>query len=165
MERYIAEFVRPEDIVTTIEIAGETVDCVAIDRQPALRRADMRNHVPQLRPPSSPKEEPKETPTTIVGDPVRREAVLKVKQVYGAKTPICPEKSVPIRRLTIEILDNFETLEDFFRARPPHDLTGPTDKHQYAYSYVTGDNTGGRSPRSTSGAPIPSSPANSACRR
>lgn len=146
MERYIAEYVNREDVVATIEIsAQELIDCVTIDKQPALRRIELKGHTPRLQPPTGPKEKPQRDAGTLVGDPAQADRLGIPKPEYGADGKICPERTVPIRRLTIEIMDNFETLEDFFRARPPHTLTGPTSLHQYANSAISVDNWGAQS--------------------
>lgn len=146
MERYIAQFVRPEDVVATIKLpSGDICDCVAVDKQPALRRPEMKGHVLRLEPPRSPDTKQVDATVTLVGDPALPRVLVTPRQEYGADGRLCPEKSVPIRRLDISILDNFETLEDFFRARPPHELTGPTALHQYANSGFSGDNWGAQS--------------------
>jgi Neprosin len=146
MERYIAGYVKPEDVVTSIKVSeSEVIDCVAIARQPALTRSGLGAAGLRLRPPADPQEERAGAPGTRVGDPARGDRIRSAELDYGTKGPLCPEQTVPIRRLTIEILDNFETLEDFFRARPPHMLTGPTDSHQYANSWIAGDNSGAQS--------------------
>lgn len=143
MERYIAEFVDPADVVTSIKLSEhELIDCVAMDRQPALRRPGVSRSDLRSQPPTNPDEEAVEAIGTLVGDPAREDRVRMPELEYGANGQLCPEETVPVRRLTMEILDNFETLEDFFRARPPHALTGPTDEHQYANAWVTADNWG-----------------------
>jgi hypothetical protein len=146
MERYIADFVRPEDVATSIELSPkEIIDCVLAERQPALRRPELRGHVLQQEPPLTPRNEPPvEEASTLRGDPTKARPRL-VPQEYGGPGRVCPEKTVPIRRLSLEILDNFETLEDFFRARPPHLLAGATDLHQYATAQFLGDNWGAQS--------------------
>jgi hypothetical protein len=146
MERYLADFVRQEDIVDSIALsAGEVADCVAIERQPALRRPELQGHTLQQRTPADPDERTDDRSLSPLKDPASAEELAAAIQEYGSDSRTCPENSVPIRRLTIDILDNFETLEDFFRARPPHDLTGPTNLHQYAYSYIFTDNWGSQS--------------------
>lgn len=146
MERYIAEYINREDVVATIKLSAyELIDCVAIDKQPALRRIELKEHIIRLEPPAGPKEEPQRGSGTLVGDPARADGLKVSKLEYGADGKTCPKRTVPLRRLTIEILDNFETLDDFFRARPPHTLTGPTDSHQYANSAIIVDNWGAQS--------------------
>lgn len=146
MESYIAEFVRADDIVSQIELSpSEIIDCVAVGRQPALRHPMLKEHVLQTEPPAGPKEMEKSEPTTLVGDPVRAGTEQTISQEYGSEGRSCPQESVPVRRLTIEILDNYETLEEFFQARPPHLLTGPVNNHQYASTRFTGDNWGAQS--------------------
>jgi hypothetical protein len=146
MEEYIAEHVEPEDVVATIQLSkDELVDCVRLDRQPSLRRPALQGDAVRMEPPAGPREEPKETSPTLVDDPSGPIRVENTRLAYGAESRVCPERTIPVRRLTIEILDNFETLEDFLRARPPHALTGPTDQHQYAYSYILVDSWGAQS--------------------
>jgi hypothetical protein len=64
-----------------------------------------------------------------------------------AAGPICPQGTVPIRRLTIEELERFRNLDDFRKKVPAHlegkqrgvpseeeaPIDGPTALHQYAY--------------------------------
>jgi hypothetical protein len=146
MERYIAGHVDRDAVVATIQLsAQELVDCVAIDRQPALRRPALRGHTVRPQPPAEAKEDAREGATPLSGDPARPDQLGIPKAEYGADGKTCPERSIPVRRLTIEILDNFATLDDFFRARPPHELAGPTNLHQYANSYVFVDNWGAQS--------------------
>lgn len=146
MERYIAEYVNRKDVVASIKLSThELIDCVAIDKQPALRRIKMKGHILRLQPPAGPKEKSRRAAGTLVGDPAQADSLRIPKAEYGTNGKICPKRTVPLRRLTIEILDNFETLEDFFRARPPHALTGSTNTHQYANSGITVDNWGAQS--------------------
>jgi hypothetical protein len=146
MEHYIAKYISRDDVVTTIELSTyELIDCVAWDKQPALRRPELKGHKLRFEPPSGPKDEPEEFSSILLGDPVQADRLTTPKLEYGTQVKTCPEGTVPLRRLTIEILDNFETLEDFFRARPPHALTGPTSRHQYANSFISVDNWGAQS--------------------
>jgi Neprosin/Neprosin activation peptide len=146
MERYIAGHVDRSAVVVTLQLsAHELIDCVARDRQPALRRPELQGHTIRLRAPVDPREDTREIATPLSGDPAGAARLAVPKAEYGADGKRCPERTIPLRRLTIEILDNFRTLEDFFRARPPHELTGPTNTHQYANSYIFVDNWGAQS--------------------
>ena len=146
MVRYIAEFVRAEDVVSKIELSsGEVIDCVDMQKQPSLRLPGIDVLEIRFKPPTELKALSRGDSLAFIGDPVRDEPPRMAQQEYGTKGKTCPEGAVPIRHLTIEILDNFETLEDFFRARPPHTRSGPTSLHQYANSYHSGDNWGAQS--------------------
>jgi hypothetical protein len=146
MEQYIAGFVDRDSVLATIQLSGqELVDCVAIDRQPALKRPALRGHAIRRAPPAEATVDAREADTPLSGDPARPDRLRVPQAEYGVAGKICPERSVPVRRLTIEILDNFATLDDFLRGRPPHELTGPTDRHQYANSYIFVDNWGAQS--------------------
>lgn len=146
MARYLAELVRPEDIVTSIELpSGDICDCVAVDRQPALRAQELKGHKISFDPPAPLEEEETRMEEAQDKDPASDDQLIELLQEYGQEGKTCPEKTVPILRLTMEILDNFETLDDFLKARPPHELTGPTARHQYASGRFNGDNWGGQS--------------------
>jgi Neprosin/Neprosin activation peptide len=146
MKSYIEKYINREDVVSSIELSKhEVIDCVAMDKQPALRQPALKGHTIRLQPPGGPKEREQESPPAFIGDPAPAKKLQVLQLEYGTKGKVCSEKSVPVRRLTMEILDNFETLEDFFRARPPHALTGPTGLHQYANSAASVDNWGAQS--------------------
>ena len=146
MERYIANYIQSEDIVTTIVLpSGDTCDCIAIERQPALKRSELAGHKINYEPPVLPKELQGDQSSNLESDPASQKQLTELKQEYGSNGKLCPEKTIPILRLTMEILDNFETLDDFFRAHPPHNVNGPTSLHQYATARFTGDNWGGQS--------------------
>jgi hypothetical protein len=151
METYLAEHVRKEDIVRSLKLpSGEMVDCVDIYKQPAMRRPGMEKHELQLRPSGDPEDRRDGDQVEALGE---EDPALKnkkgdpqlLKQEYMAAKEQCPEKSVPMRRLTMDILKNFKTLEEFRRKNPPHLVDGPTNLHQYAHAYRNGDNWGAQS--------------------
>ena len=147
MEKYLAEYVRKEDIVKTLELpSGEVVDCVDLFKQPALRSPGMKGHKVQLRPRSEARKVAQEDRSTSPNDidPVSDVKPALLVQEY-AKGPVCPERSVPIRRLTMETLKNFRTLDEFFRKNPPHLVDGPNNEHQYAHAARTVNNWGAQS--------------------
>jgi hypothetical protein len=151
MEKYLAEHVRKEDIVRSLKLSsGETVDCVDIYKQPAMRRPGMEKHEIQLKPSGDPEDRRDDGEVEALGeeDPTlknKKGGPQLLKQEYMVAKEQCPEKSVPIRRLTMDILKNFKTLEDFRRKNPPHLVDGPTSLHQYAHAYRNGDNWGAQS--------------------
>lgn len=167
MQRYVHERVDPKSIRESFRSpSGDDVDCVDINRQPALRRPGMEGHKVQLAP---------NTTELKVGD----DAKAKGRDNLGEGSPgeqrlqkarrSCPKGSVPIRRLTENIMKNFRSLEDFRRKIPDYvgdsrgrgkdkgDLdtepgeefeqprTGSSSKHQYAHARRTVDNWGAES--------------------
>lgn len=137
MREYIAQYVRAEDVVDRFTSpAGDEIDCVDIPKQPALRRPDMKNHVIEY------------TPRTFAQDEIMKGEAenpdrVSMEQEFSSGGKSCPQGSVPIRRLTMETLKHFETLEAFFMKTPPKD--GPTSLHQYAKADKWVDNWGGES--------------------
>ena len=151
MARYIEEFVDRDTIVKSLELeSGDIVDCVDVYRQPALRRAEMKGHKLMFEPSYEPKEdreaegneEDKGGVSKFDEDPSGRSELIEGRQLYGSNGELCPEKTVPIRRPTMEILKNFETLEDYFSKEPPHLVNGPNNLHQYAHAYRSVSNWG-----------------------
>lgn len=144
MEIFIRRLHRPEDSVRTISLpSGDVVECVDIEKQPAMRSTAMRGQKIQLLPSAATLEADRAArilgrPEGAQRDPRGEERVAQ--QQYGTESEMCPAGSVPIRRLTMDILKNFRTLEEFFNKSPPK--KGPTAKHQYAHAYRNGDNWG-----------------------
>lgn len=50
-----------------------------------------------------------------------------MQQIYGTETDVCPEKSIPITRITLEELVQFEILQDCFNKTLPHIQNGLND--------------------------------------
>lgn len=159
MEKYLADYVSPKAIVKTLELpSGDVIDCVDVYQQPALRRRGMEGHKLMFEPRGEPEDAKTGDDEKAAGireldssasekdvDPGSIRDQLAARQTYGATGELCPEKTIPIRHLTMEILKNFKTLDDFLNARPPHNVDGPTSLHQYAHAYRTIDNWGAQS--------------------
>jgi len=157
MADYLAHHVDPRDIVASFTTAaGDEVDCVDLYAQPALRRRGMEQHVIEF------------APKTFPGG-AHSDAVVAVPQTRGDSIEQCPEGAVPIRRLTMNILERFRTLADFRKKVPSHlgqahdfqldhtddaqlpadgilpPRTGATSLHQYAHAYQSVANWGAES--------------------
>lgn len=117
--------------------SGDTIDCVDVYNQPALRRPGMEKHELQFVPAMVPTASEEEKST-------KENEVLPPQQLFSLIGDTCPEKSVPMRRLTMETLKRFETLDDFFKKRPPfgNNTSAP---HEYAHARRTVDNFGAES--------------------
>jgi hypothetical protein len=141
MQEYLAQHVRPEDVLFRFTSpAGDEIDCVDIQKQPALRRPDMAKHVIEYKPRGFVREESKEQ---SIQEERERPDLQSREQEFTSGGQSCPPQSVPMQHLTMNILKNFETLEAFFYKTPPKD--GPTSLHQYAKADKWVDNWGGES--------------------
>lgn len=158
MRKHLASRYDEADVAHAFTLpSGDAVDCVALERQPGLRRAEMRGHA-IAAPPSAPVPEgAAEAPPDVEGT----EAFLQPGRRDAAGVELsCPEGTVPIRRVTIDDLARYRTLEDRLlksprdldggAARDPSQghlflgqpaasgieapLYGPTSTHQYAHA-------------------------------
>ena len=143
MERYIEELEKSKRVVKSfIGPSGETIDCVDIYHQPALMKPGMEDHQVQLAPSTWPSEDEKE--------PFEAAKEKAPPQLYTITGESCPELSFPMRRLTMETLQRFETLDDFFKKQSqdiekPCDGDTPSGTHEYAHAARTVDNWGAES--------------------
>lgn len=121
---------------------GQIFDCIAIERQPALRRSGRR----LAAPPALPR----------VGLPAPPPPLRPGRSDRHGNAMACPPGTVAIRRLTLDELTRFETLAHFQRKSPSRlvaDLHGAPDgdgvataagdQHQYAHAAQTVRNRGG----------------------
>jgi neprosin-like protein len=130
-----------------IELGGHVVDCIPIEQQPALRNTGGR-----LLPPGPPPElPPLAERLTADGPPLRpaRQLHPDWKDRYG-NAMWCPSGTIPMRRVTLEQITRFRTLNDFFSKAPgggSHpSFGGPADVvHKYAHAAQFVDNVGGGS--------------------
>lgn len=136
--------------------AGAVFDCIPVGQQPSLRGST--EEVPTA--PDLPPLEPGSTAQARTeGDAEDRSDFLTSADLSPERTdPFgnvmhCPEGTIPMRRVTLEDLTRFETLQDFFAkgpravARPPRmsePLTVPAT-HRWAHAYQPVDNGGGHS--------------------
>jgi len=127
---------------------GQIFDCVPISQQPGLKGA-------------SPASLPDDAPVPIGARKVKKtESAAQSSRIQADKfgnTTQCPEGTVPIRRLTVEELMRFDSLQQFFRKTPrgkgrhPR-LSAPeaglgvaSGVHKYAHAFQDINNTGGHS--------------------
>jgi hypothetical protein len=142
MEKYVADLQASKQVVVTIAgLEGETIDCVDVNGQPALKRPEMKGHVVQFAPTTLPQSRSESTSP--------EDKVLVPGQIYGLRGERCPERSVPMTRLTMDTLKHFRTLDEFLRKQS--DLQRPTGggsaavTHEYAHASRNVDNWGAES--------------------
>lgn len=142
MQDYVQSLVDPSTVVYSfVTGAGDEVDCVDIYEQPALKQPGMEGHVIGTPPPLS-------KPVGAVKKGDNPASVYEATQEGPLLGESCPEGAVPIRRLTMDIMRNFRSLEDFRKKVPSHiqpPRTGASSLHQYAHAYRSVSNLGAQS--------------------
>ena len=108
------EGVRP--VCSCLDAAGQVVDCVPFEQQPAVRAAAAAGH-PQPVPPRSPR--PTSTAPAVALGPDAAPPLATRAPDTNECHALCPDGTVPLLRLTLERLVRLGTLDNFFRKVPP----------------------------------------------
>jgi len=165
MQSFVADHVDRHDVVKSVRLGtDEFVDCVGIHAQPAMRRPELAGHVIEFAPRNLPFEPPNHAPPRgTVFDDDEGFVGSDHGSPESGREAICPQGTVPVRRLTIGELERFRNLSDFRKKIPSHMGVGdgvaarggppaeaaPRDGamslHQYAHAYQSVANWGGES--------------------
>jgi hypothetical protein len=147
MQAYVEKLQSEKKVIKSFQgPSGETIDCVDIFSQPALSRPGMEKHELQFAPASQPAQSKAEDEGQQSQDTDQTP-----NQLYLLTGETCPEETAPMRRLTMETLMRFETLDDFFKKRfinieKPFGGNGSsTSTHEYAHAARTVNNWGAES--------------------
>lgn len=132
-----------------VDSSGQIFDCIPVEQQPALRKSGK----PLATPPMLPKGGAETTPNAVGATFLHPER----KDRYG-QAMACPEGTVPVRRITLEEMSRFESLEHFLRKSPRRNRKQPSQlyvapdaqsvadpPHEYAHAYQAVPNIGGHS--------------------
>ena len=152
MKAHILKLYDQVDVHHSFEdVNGGIFDCIPIEQQPSLR--GLTKSIP--KPPDIPRPErgtdPKdERKANLIGSPMGPDRRDKYGNVMH-----CPEGTIPMRRVTLENLTQFETLSHFFQKGPGEVLPpqiSPSGiapsvpaSHRWAHAYQNVDNLGGHS--------------------
>src|SRR6266566_129133 len=167
MERYVAELQDAKKVIKSFPgPSGETIDCVDVYHQPALSQKGMEGHVilfePTTKPPTTQEQKPPEQPQQPSPQPQqptaqqqqtisRAEEPQTPSQLYTLTGQICPEKTAPMARLTMDTLKHFQTLDEFFQKQymniqnPTGGGSGGAATHEYAHAARSVRNWGAES--------------------
>jgi hypothetical protein len=152
MRDHILKLYEQVDVHHSFEDAnGSIFDCIPIEQQPSLRgttgSVPKAPDLPRPERGTAPKDERK---AHLIASPMGHDRRDKHGNVMH-----CPEGTIPMRRITLEDLTRFETLQHFFQkasgeVRPP--VSSPAGialavpaTHRYAHAYQFVDNAGGSS--------------------
>ena len=142
MENYLSDFQQGQQVVKTIVgPSGEMIDCIDLYSQPAIRKHQIARDQVQFA--------PRTFPDYLAGDSLTQATGYSTENMLLEMTgDTCPAGTIPIQRLTMETLNRFETLDDFFKKghgyiRPPCGGDGGSPAgHEYAHAYRYVDNLG-----------------------
>jgi hypothetical protein len=142
-----------------LDVDGGIIDCIPIEQQPALRGSrEAIPTAPDLPPLEAEPDDRTGTPTLggesegRTDSPTKSQLSPDRRDWYG-NAMNCPEGTIPMRRITLEDMARFETLQDFLRkgpggaGRPPRiaePATVPVT-HRWAHAYQNVTNGGGHS--------------------
>jgi hypothetical protein len=121
MRAHVASRYAPQDVKHTFKHLGDDIDCVDIDKQPGARHPAMKGQ--RITPPPAslafrglPRQAPEGGPSRVRINPF----MTGSEKDENGKTMICPQGTVPIRRLKIEELKAFKNMGDFYAKIPSH---------------------------------------------
>ena len=132
--------------------SGAIFDCIPIEQQPSLRGSEESVPTAPDLPPHAAATggEQDEQSEALVGSPLGPD-----RRDWHGNVMQCPEGTIPMRRVTLQQLTRFETLQDFFRKgprgagrpRPPRPAEPATVSvtHRWAHAYQNVNNGGGHS--------------------
>jgi hypothetical protein len=132
-----------------VDESGAVFDCIPIEQQLSLRGSTgaipKAPDLPKVMAGGGPQDERKDAVIASPLGPDRKDRHGNVMQ--------CPLGTVPIRRVTLEDLTRFGTLQDFFQkgprgaGRPPRAIEPATvpATHRWAHAYQSVNNGGGHS--------------------
>lgn len=134
-----------------VDAAGHVFDCIPIEQQPSLRgKTAPPASAPDLTRVLPPQHARRET-----APQVQMQLSPEKKDRHGNMMG-CPPGTIPIRRLTLDQMTRYPTLQDFFRKVPPPAVmmreqppsapdADESKNHRYAYTRQVVDNVGGHS--------------------
>lgn len=143
MRRYILSFYEGVTAGHSFQAESQVFDCIPVERQPAVRQLGLDKLV--LEPPEAVPQPPAE------GGGAREVKVLAAPPALDLTDPFgnvmsCEEGAIPLRRITLEEMTGFGSLEGFFRKTPAgEEVVLPKPTPRYARAWQSVKNFGGSS--------------------
>ena len=134
MQKHILKHYRGVKIANSfLGQSGSPIDCVTIKSQPGLKSRKMRGHKLANPPKALARADQRSAKRVKSGRDIKPQLSRKMKDLYG-NTMYCRKGTIPMRRLTLETLTRFRTLDDFFSKGPVDDLPRKSDSQKYSAS-------------------------------
>ncbi|MCV9937700.1 neprosin family prolyl endopeptidase [Boseaceae bacterium BT-24-1] len=133
---------------TFMDHGGQIFDCIPVEQQPSLRGSDAKVAVPPALPPRRP-----DSGNGADSDVVIRSSLSPDRYDRYGNLAWCPNGTIPMRRVTLEELARFDSLQHYHHKAPlvsddaPASLKVPptSGKHCHAEGYQGIANLGGSS--------------------
>jgi hypothetical protein len=139
MRQHILTMYQGVEVTHSFVSHSQYFDCVPAQEQPSVRLLGLKN-IAQAPPLPALSESSLGTGTTEGA-----EQVGPGDEFDEFGNPVqCEENTIPMRRITLDELSRFETLQDFFK-KTPDNVDGAAVTHKYAYANQTVNNFGGNS--------------------
>lgn len=142
MQQFLRDRIDPKAIRGSLKtVDNRNVNCVDIDKQPAMKRPDMLGHKVQLAP-ASVQQNLASSGGSTMPRPLDASATTLLNP--NGTWAQCPPMPVPIVEITMDELLRFRNLAQYFKKVPDHisntgvtaeppSHQGPTSTHQYAW--------------------------------
>jgi hypothetical protein len=147
MRQYILTMYQGVEVTHSFVLEAHHFDCVPVEQQPSVRMLGLTSISPP--PPSLPLSD-----GDADGDSGSDAAISLTSQFDGAALDLfgnpvrCETGTIPMRRITLEDLSRFGTLQQYFEKSPGESLPGANaaaDSHKYSYTTQNVNNVGGHS--------------------
>jgi len=132
---------------------GSIFDCIPIDRQPSLRNSRERigtpPEIPSMMAEASASRDADNRRDTLVASPLGPD-----RHDRHGNSMYCPEGTIPMRRITLDVLTRFESVDHFLRKGPGAGGPPMTSAaiapavpitHRWAHAFQSVSNVGGHS--------------------
>jgi hypothetical protein len=143
MKQYILRYYNDGDVTVKksyLDSAGHHFDCIPVDEQPGARGMSAADLKKRLAPPAySSHTGASATAANAVATPssAASQAFAQMVDQVG-HTKQCPDGCVPVRRLTLDNLTQFSSMQDFFRKPPWRGKQELEQRNVTAGSFTTG---------------------------
>lgn len=139
MRQHVLSLYEGVDVPHSFVMDGQYFDCVPVAQQPSVRALGRDKLV--LEPPLPAESE---APTRSAARRLPSPLTLGLVDSFGNAIH-CDEGTIPMRRVTLEEMSRFGTLQGFFRKTPDDGVTKAQATHKYAHAYQYVKNYGGNS--------------------
>ena len=116
-----------------LDQSGNPIDCITLKSQPSLQSRKMRSHKLATLPKALARTDQSSAKRVSTSKGIKPQLSYKMKDLSG-NIMYCRKGTIPMRRLTLETLTRFRTLDDFFSKGPIDKRPGKSDSQKNSAS-------------------------------